>query len=86
MISKRTERVLIAARAKALGAPAPDLIAVRDVGFHAELLAESAVRMVRFILAQQQRRQVSQVIMPRLVTPTVQRQNRAQRRRRRPTG
>lgn len=82
-MNKRTQQVLISARAKALGAPAPDLIAVRDVSFHAELLAESAVRMVRFALAQRQRRAMSQVVLPRMVTPQVQRPNRAQRRRRR---
>lgn len=67
MISRRTEQVLISARAKALGAPAPDFIAVRDVGFHAELLAESAARLVRFRLAQAQRRPMSHVIVPKLV-------------------
>lgn len=65
-LSPAAARVLIASRAKALGAPAPDLIAVRDPSFHAELLAESAVRLVRFRMAQAQQRPMSRVVLPQL--------------------
>jgi hypothetical protein len=79
-VNERTQRVLINCRAKALGAPAPDLIAVRDPGFHAELLAESAVRLVRFRLAQAQQRAMSQVILPKLtVQPTKGKRRRKRR-------
>lgn len=64
MIHPKTEQVLIRCRAKALGAPVPDLIAVRDPYFHAELLAESAVRLARFRMAQAQQRNMSQVVIP----------------------
>jgi hypothetical protein len=64
-IHPKTQQVLVRCRAKALGAPAPDLIAVRDPYFHAELLAESAVRLVRFRMAQAQQRAMSQVVLPR---------------------
>jgi hypothetical protein len=79
MISDRTQRVLINCRAKALGAPAPDWVAMRDPAFHAELMAESAVRLVRFRMAQAQRRSMSQVVIPKVgVKPT--RGKRARRR------
>ena len=67
MISERTMQVLINCRAKALGAPAPDWIAMRDPAFHAELLAESAIRLVRFRLAQAQQRHMSRVLIPKAV-------------------
>lgn len=57
--------ILVRCRAKALGAPHPDLVMVRDRQFHADMLAENAIRFMVRRIAERQQRSLRRVIVPR---------------------